>query len=585
MITKLTLHNFKSIGDQAYHFTKFDLLVGRNNSGKSTILQALAIWQFCVDEFHRSRRGGSKGIQVVLPNFTALPVPEFNLLWKNRTDRYWPSENGKKIQKYILIEIDVEWQGEDGKQYSFGVQLRYHSPQAIYAIPAKGWESFRVVEQKHLLPKIAYVPPFSGLEPNEEWRDDGPLKKQVGKAQPGSILRNLLLRVCQPPSIDETGSAQKGYKIPDEWNEIKEVIEKWFSVKLKEPKYKQGVDTQIVCDYLQGEKSYDIIAGGSGFHQTLTLLAFLYGYKPTTILLDEPDAHLHVNLQREILDYFKRKSSERHVQFLIATHAEEFVKGVDASQIVSLLSQVPIRVESTPEVLRAMADVSNAELTELQASPIMLYVEGESDERILRAWAKTCKAEDALGQVCFRIMGGGPKEQMKEAADRHFEAVKQIIPKAQRLMLFDYDDSHKAFHPEPNNPVLYEWKRKNIENYLLVPDAWLRAAFAQSDIDPEGLFSAPLREVIQNFFIDENLTLPRGKSWKNVTANIFSLVDGKKILFENEKSLFQLLRGNSPPIELIRETVAVAMNGDEIHEDVYQFFEKLIKIVAAVEQP
>ena len=46
MITKLTLRNFKSIGEQSYTFTKFDLLVGRNNSGKSTILQALAIWQF-----------------------------------------------------------------------------------------------------------------------------------------------------------------------------------------------------------------------------------------------------------------------------------------------------------------------------------------------------------------------------------------------------------------------------------------------------------------------------------------------------------------------------------------------------------
>jgi hypothetical protein len=80
MITKLALRNFKSVSEQTYEFTQFDLLAGRNNSGKSTVLQALAIWQFCVDEFHRSKRAGSKGIQVVLPNFTALPVPEFNLL-------------------------------------------------------------------------------------------------------------------------------------------------------------------------------------------------------------------------------------------------------------------------------------------------------------------------------------------------------------------------------------------------------------------------------------------------------------------------------------------------------------------------
>ena len=38
MITKLTLRNFKSVGEQACDFTRFDLLVGRNNSGKSNVL-------------------------------------------------------------------------------------------------------------------------------------------------------------------------------------------------------------------------------------------------------------------------------------------------------------------------------------------------------------------------------------------------------------------------------------------------------------------------------------------------------------------------------------------------------------------
>src|SRR5450432_3406845 len=123
MITRLTLRNFKSVGKQVYDFTGFDLLVGRNNSGKSTVLQALAIWQFCVEEFHRSKRSGSVGIQVVLPNFTALPVPEFNLLWKDRTDRAYPVKNGKKKQEFILIEILVEWQSAAGNIEEFGVEL------------------------------------------------------------------------------------------------------------------------------------------------------------------------------------------------------------------------------------------------------------------------------------------------------------------------------------------------------------------------------------------------------------------------------------------------------------------------------
>jgi hypothetical protein len=577
MITKLTLRNFKSVKEQTYEFTQFDLLVGRNNSGKSTVLQALAIWQFCVDEFHRSKRSGSTGIQVVLPNFTALPVPEFNLLWKDRTDRYWPMVNGKKTQAYILIGIDVEWRHATGETASFGVELRYHSSQTIYAIPSGGWKKFHDCEQRGDLPRIAYVPPFSGLEPTEKWLDEAPIRQQVGKGQPGSVLRNLLLRVCPAPARGSDGRVAKGYTVPADWKELAEIVKRWFSVEIHEPGYDSAKDVYITVEYRQNDKDFDIIAGGSGFHQTLTLLAFLYGYRPTTILLDEPDAHLHVNLQREILDYFKRKGLETNTQFLIATHAEEFVRGVDAVQLVSLLNQVPRRVQSAPEVLRAMAEVSNEEIARLMASPYILYVEGESDERILRAWAAPCGAQTAMDKVCFKSMSGGDKQTMKTRADEHFAALKQIIPEVSRLMLLDYDD-RATFHPKPNNPTLFEWKRKNIENYLLVPDAWKRAA---SQFGEGELFVQPVWEAIDDFFVGQNLTLPPGRTWRNVTANVFSAVDGKRILFEDDNSLFQQLRTGTPPVQLIREQIAVSMVSGEIHEDVHQFIGKLVSMTGA----
>ena len=551
-------------------------MVGRNNSGKSTILQALAIWQFCVDEFHRSKRSGAKGIQVVLPNFTALPVPEFNLLWKDRTDRRWPLVNGDKKQEYILIGIDVEWRRPSGETGSFGVELRYHSSQTIYAIPRGGWENFRACEQRGDLPKIAYVPPFSGLEPTEKWLDIAPIRQQVGKGQPGSVLRNLLLRVCPPPSRGADGRLPKGYAPPADWKELAEIIERWFSVEIHEPRYDSAKDVYITVEYRQNGKDFDIIAGGSGFHQTLTLLAFLYGYQTTTILLDEPDAHLHVNLQREILDYFKRKAAGTSIQFLIATHAEEFVRGVDAGQIVSLLNQVPRRVQSAPEVLRAMAEVSNEEIARLMTSPYILYVEGESDERILRAWADQCGAQTAMDKVCFKAMSGGGKENMKTRADQHFAALKQIIPEVSRLMLFDYDD-RATFHPEPDNPTLVEWRRKNIENYLLVPQAWSRAALRFGQGEGE-LFVQPVLQTIDEFFAGQNLTLPRGQTWRNVGANVFSAVDGKRILFEDDNSLFQQLGNGVLSVKLSREQVAGSMTAEEIHEDVHHFIGKLVSM-------
>ncbi len=581
MITKLVLKNFKSIAVQTYDLTDFDLLVGRNNCGKSTILQALAIWQFCVAEFDRAKRTGKTGKQVVLPNFTALPVPEFSLLWHEKIDRRYPLQNGKRTTtpEYILIEIEVTWLSANREPRTFGVSLRYNSPQSVYAIPSQGWSTFREAEKDPAFPRIAYVPPFSGLEPVEEWRDDGPLRKQIGKAQPGSILRNLLLKVCPQIARDESGSIPKNRVLPPDWGELKKMIQRWFSVELMDPQYEIGVDTQIVCEYKQAGKNYDIIAGGSGFHQALTLLAFLYGYKPTTILLDEPDAHMHVNLQRDILDYFKRKSAELGVQFLVATHAEELVKGVDPSQVISILSRVPRRLTSATGILTAMADVSNAELSQLAASPFVLYVEGETDERILRAWAPICDAGDILAKVCFHHMGGGTKKLMKGNADRHYEGVIQVFPQARRLMLFDYDMEENAFHPGDDNAALFEWHRKNIENYLLVPDAWKRAAARNLRLPDDDIFVEGARQVIDTFFANENLTLPRGLTWQNVSANVFQVVDGKKLLFEAAAALFVKLEQLDPPVKVIRENIAGAMAKEEIHKDVLDFFVKLRGIV------
>ncbi|MCX7045953.1 MAG: hypothetical protein NTX50_10780 [Candidatus Sumerlaeota bacterium] len=190
---------------------------------------------------------------------------------------------------------------------------------------------------------------------------------------------------------------------------------------------------------------------------------------------------------------------------------------------------------------------------------------------------------------------------MKEDAERHFAGVRQILPTACRLMLFDYDDSEKAFHPKSDNPSLFEWDRKNIENYLLVPNAWERSALkrlesnvAETSNAPkeqsalqrlgikDDLLAQPIKDIINEFFAEENLMLPPRQTWRFVEANIFKVVDGKKLLFENEKSLFQRLRHHQSSLEMTREVVALAMKPDEIHENVHVFFNKVKELLVSI---
>ena len=306
------------------------------------------------------------------------------------------------------------------------------------------------------------------------------------------------------------------------------------------------------------------------------MLAFYYGYEGvTTILFDEPDAHMHVNLQREILNYFRELKS---TQFIIATHAEEFIKGVDPENIYSVLKQKPERVQSNPEIITALADVDNMAIVRTQQDPFILYVEGEDDERILNAWASVLKKESILKRFFIESMGGTTKEEMKRKADQHFAGLKKIVPGVKRLMLFDFDTEETTFHPTTGNPALSEWSRKNIENYLLVPGAWHRAILDKRNENETNLLNAPIQEMVTEFFESENLTLPRGKTWKNVEANIFKTVDGKKILFEQATSLFQKLN-KTFDLKINREVVSRNFLPEELHTDINNFFTKLEGIV------
>lgn len=111
-----------------------------------------------------------------------------------------------------------------------------------------------------------------------------------------------------------------------------------------------------------------------------------------------------------------------------------------------------------------------------------------------------------------------------------------------------------------------------------VPEAWKRAVLRQMECGEEDMVAKLVTQAVDEFFSEQNLTLPPGKSWRNVSANVFGVVDGKRIWFENGDSLFHQLRKGAPSIELIREEIAMTMTADEIHEDVHQFMDKLVEL-------
>jgi hypothetical protein len=578
MITSVTIRNLKQFETQVFDdLGRFHLLVGQNNSGKSTLLHALAIWNFCVEEFRDRARRGSTGTQIVLPNFTPLPLPSFKLLWYNTTERRYEDTQEltartgkpKKRQVFIPIIVDVAWRTAAGETHQFAVELRYDRQQSVFAKPGGGWARFRELDadgdlSQSLFPRVVYVPPTSNIEPVEPPMNEASIRGAVGKGQPGSVVRNMLLRTAEAEA-----PAGRAARYSDPFERLHDHLNEWFAIDVGRPRFRPDRDRYIGATYrTTAGVELDWVNAGSGSLQALIVLSFLYGFQPDVLLLDEPDAHLHVNLQRTLLSFLRQQPE---VQMLVATHAEEFIRRVDTSQITFLTPEGPKRIDRKDSAILALSEISNLDLLNLINRKLLVYVEGETDEELLRAWAEVLALgsgfdglRQAMTQVAFVPMGGGDAETMKERADRHFRGAKLLSADAERVMVLDRNQ--RRWDPAlEDNPVLRVWRRRHIENYLLNPEVWKRAAGDEFPLLSANLVDQLFRE--QGFL--------SAFDWLSDTAEVLLATDAKRLLFDAREERgdgFDALNARlyQEGIVLTRADVARAMRAEEIHPDVRQ---------------
>ena len=98
MITRVTIENFKRFERQEFHLDPVTVLAGPNNSGKTTLIQALSAWAFALERWRTGRGapiiGGHKvsirrsGQPITRKDFTPLPLSHFNLLWNERATKW-----------------------------------------------------------------------------------------------------------------------------------------------------------------------------------------------------------------------------------------------------------------------------------------------------------------------------------------------------------------------------------------------------------------------------------------------------------------------------------------------------------------
>lgn len=460
MITEVTIENFKLFEAETFELDDVVLLAGPNNSGKTTLLQAIATWYFGLQRWlqERGEKPGAKkrtGIPITRKEFTILPLREMNFLW---TDRQTGAKGeGIKPGTPNLIEIAVKGRRENN-EWEWSMEFQYANPEMVYVRPLRAKAEHMNISDDIKDLRIVHIPPFSGIAAEEPKHDIGYQNLLIGQGRPGEIIRNLLLEVSQANKY---------------WDKLKEEIKEIFGIELQRPQYSIG-QPFIVCEYrVQRRRPLDISNIGSGSLQVLMLLAFFYARPATILLLDEPDAHLHIILQREVYDILRKAAQERDCQLLIATHSEVLLDATDPSRIISMVGGKVKRLLKSidrDQLREALKRIHNVDLMLGEEVGGILYLEGQSDERILREWAKVLghPAREFLEHPFIHHLEG---RSLKEAKD-HFFALRAVFPAIKGICILDGDNKN-----EPDEEMVREglrvlrWHRYEIENYLVIPEA------------------------------------------------------------------------------------------------------------------
>jgi|tagenome__1003787_1003787.scaffolds.fasta_scaffold20874389_1 ABC-type multidrug transport system ATPase subunit len=202
----------------------------------------------------------------------------------------------------------------------------------------------------------------------------------------------------------------------------------------------------------------DNITLSSGESELITLaieiLAFAYQSedhvgKNNYLLLDEPDVHLHPDLQQRLMHLLVNAIEEREIVAFIATHSTPIIGALSdvANTTVGFLTSGTsvIKFHAIEDSLRKVLPIFGAHpLSNVFNSKPILLVEGEDDERIWQQAARTSQ-----GKVNVWPCAAGDKQSLDDYENQVNSIASAIYENAQAYSLRDRDEEPYEIDDKP----------------------------------------------------------------------------------------------------------------------------------------
>lgn len=450
-ITSVKYKNFKALDNFSVSLEKLNILVGSNNSGKSTVIssfRALATGlrkaRARKPEYVEGPDGGCWGYKLE-PN--TLPISIENV----HTD-------------YAETDSSVIFRISNGSK----LILYFPAVSGCYLIPEPIGKTIKTPSNfRSQFPiSIGIVPVLGPVEHEEIIVTEETVRRELETHRASRHFRNYW-----------------NY-FPEGFEEFSEMIkETWPGMEIMKPEKIDLLSNSIVMFCTENRIDRELYWSGFGFQVWCQMLTHISRTKNDDLLvIDEPDIYLHPDVQRQLVSILRDITPD----IIIATHSTEIMSEADPSEILLIdktkQSAKRLRdIEGVQDALDSLGSIQNITLTQLAKNKRILFVEGSDDFKRIRRFAKKLELQDVTAGIGLTPIESGGFSQWSRIEATAWGFEQTLSGKLHLAAVFDRDywcDEEIESIKEKLDERLYFshiHRRKEMENYLLIPTVLQRA--------------------------------------------------------------------------------------------------------------
>jgi ABC-type cobalamin/Fe3+-siderophores transport system ATPase subunit len=316
-LTRVTIKNFKAIEDAKLELSAFNVIVGANGSGKSSVLQALH-WMF---QSGRNRAIGATstekgGATLSEREATYMPSPSY------RKSAHKGEYGNRTGASELSLHVEASNEGQN-LSASMWIKAARNEGLSVHVPTGNGLVMWMRDQRREF---SAYIPGLAGIPLLEEKKSKLVVQRLAAAGDANTVLRNMLelLKTVRVDGVD-------GLRVLEEW--VSQVMGKiQFDVRFDEDR-----DTSIQAGFQTAEmRSFDkarfqpLELAGIGFLQVTQIFAYLIYFRPVVLLVDEPDSHLHPTAQERLIPVLAEAARQLDTQVILTTHSPSIVRALPA---------------------------------------------------------------------------------------------------------------------------------------------------------------------------------------------------------------------------------------------------------------